>query len=124
VIQTDIATATASVAGGRVYQDGEVPENVSYPLVVFRGSHNPIMVLGGYSGLTISEYVFECWGEDTATQSAKAVALATAAELTTAIEAAQTTVLPSQWRLPSAGEDYDLATLDQMEPVRFGFSHS
>src|SRR5262245_22152618 len=117
-IQADITTATASVAGGRVYQDGEVPEGAAYPLVTFRRTlENPIMTLQGYSGLTISEFRFECWGADTATQTAKASAMATADALVAAIEAAQPSTLPSQWRLPVSGEDYDTVTLEEMQPV-------
>lgn len=123
-IQSDIATATAAVVSGRVYQEGEVPERTAYPLVTFRRTlENPIMTLEGYSGITISEFTFECWGDETNSATAKALAITTAAALTAAIEAAQTTVLPSQWRLPVSGEDYDPATLQIMQPVAFGFAH-
>lgn len=124
-IQASICTATASVVGGRVYPWGEVPEDAPYPLIVYRRTlNNPIMTLLGYSGTTISEFVFECWGAETESAEAKANALTAAQELTDAIEAAKTGTLSSQWRTQISGEDFDDQTLKLMEPCGFGFSHS
>lgn len=104
---------------------GEVPEGTALPLVVVRRtSHNRIDTLEGYSGISISEFVFECWGQRGAAMGAKAQALSIADAVRSAIAAVQSGSLPSQWDLPVSGEDYDEATLEEMEPVAFGFSHS
>lgn len=122
-IQSDIVTALANVCGGRVYPFGEVPEDAALPLVVFRRTTlNRIPVLGGYSGLSISEFIFECWGEKSDTASAKAVALSTADAVRSAIAAA--TAITSKWDTVISGEDYDAETLEEMEPVGFGFAHT
>lgn len=122
-IQSDIVTALASVVGGRVYPAGEVPEKVPLPLVTFRRTlHAPIMTLTGYEGTTNSVFVFECWGETTATASAKQAALTTAAAVIAAIDGAAG--LPLKYRTEVTGEDYDPETLETMEPVSYSFWHA
>lgn len=122
-IQSDIYTALAAVAGGRVFPAGEVPEGVPLPLVTYRRTlHAPIMTLGGYEGTTNSIFVFECWGETTATASAKQSALDVAAAVIAAIEAAAGLV--RKYRTDVSGEDYDPETLETMEPVSYSFWHA
>lgn len=121
-IQSDIVTALANVCGGRVYPSGEIPDDAPLPLVVFRRTTlNRVPTLGGYSGISISDFVFECWGEKSETQSAKAVALATADAVRSAINAS---AIRDKWDLVLGGEDYDAETLEEMEPVGFGFAHT
>ena len=122
-IQSDIITALAAVAGGRVYPTGEVPEDAPLPLVTYRRIlHAPIMTLTGYEGTTNSVFVFECWGETTGTTSAKQVALDTAAAVVAAIDAAAG--LTRKYRTDVSGEDYDAETLETMEPVQYSFWHA
>lgn len=121
-IDSDIATALAGVSGGGAWPFGMVPEKAPYPLCEYRRlTSNPINTLSGYSGTSLYEYVFECWGAETASESAKALALAMRDEVAAAIEGAAGIV--SKWRIAVSGEDYDQSTLDVMEPVGFGFSH-
>lgn len=122
-IQSDIVTALAAVAGGRVYPTGEVPEKAPLPLVTFRRTlHAPIMTLGGYEGTTNSVFVFECWGETTAIVSAKQSSLDLATAVIAAIEAAAGLV--NKYRIDVSGEDFDPETLETMEPVGYSFWHA
>lgn len=121
-IESDIITATETVASGRVYPVGEVPEDAPLPLVTYRRSlHEPVMTLGGYEGTTHSVFVFECWGEKTDSASAKQSALTLATALIAAIEAAVPIV--NKYREPVQGEDFEPATLEVMEPVQYSMWH-
>ena len=121
-IHSDIVTALAAIAGGRVYPDA-APENLAPPLVIYRRvGYEPLMTLQGYANLAKSTFVFECWAAPTATVTAKAAALTLAGQVQAAIDAASG--LASKWREPVSGDEYDIETLELMEPVQYSFWHS
>ena len=121
-IHSDIVTALAGVASGKVYPDA-APEGVEPPLVLYRRvSYDPLMTLQGYAGLAQSTFLFECWGKPTTLITAKASALALAASVQAAIDAS--TVLTSRFRVPVTGEEYDVNTMELMEPVQYSFWHA
>jgi len=60
-IQSQIVTALAAVAGGRVYPQA-APQDAAKPFVVYRtAASEPVMTVHGYAGLTRSQFVFDCW---------------------------------------------------------------
>ena len=92
-IDSDIATALASVADGQVYSD-IAPEGTEPPFVVIRRtSFSRVQVLQGAEGLQNSVFTFLCVGRKTETQRAKEDARAQAAAVRAAIEACKTTTL-------------------------------
>jgi hypothetical protein len=119
-IHSEIITALADVASGRVFPD-YAKEKTPYPLVVFRRvKYAPIMTLIGPEGTANSEFVFECWGKDTPSETAKAAALALAGELRDAINASD---IVNKYEVEVGGDDFDAETLELMEPVQFSFWH-
>jgi hypothetical protein len=115
-IQTDIITALASVASGKVYPEA-APEDVAVPLVIYRRiAHEPLMTLQGYSGSTRSSFVFECWA------TTKQGALTLAASVITAIDAASP--LTTKYRENVSGEDYESQYDQFVEPVQYSFWHA
>lgn len=114
-IQSDIVTALASVAGGRVYPQ-IAPADAALPFVVYRVlTKNPLGLLTGHGGATQYSVVFECYAET------YAAALTLAGQVTTAVEAAATL---TEYREQSPGEEYEPAVNVFMEPVYFGFWHN
>ena len=115
-IQSDIVTALASVAGGRVYPEA-APEDAALPFVIYRRTlYEPVMTLTGYAGATRSAFMFECWA------TTKAVALSTAAAVQSAIEAAAP--ITTKYREPASGEDFEPASDQYVEPVAYTFWHA
>lgn len=122
-IHADIAAAldAANVADGAVFPDA-ADEGVDPPFVVYRrASYDPLMLLSGPSGEANSVFVFECWGMKTETQTAKASALALAAQVKAAIEGASS--LATRFLLPHSGEEFEPELLQIMEPVQYSFWH-
>ena len=122
-VEASIVTALASVAGGRVFP-AAAPEEEPNPLVVYRRTHyTPVMTLAGYANQSYSEFIFECWGAKSDVTTAKQSALDTAASVVSALEAAAG--LTNKFRLPLSDEEsFDPSTLEQMEPVKYGFWHT
>jgi len=121
-IHSDIVTALAGVASGQVYPDA-APENVEPPLVIYRRlAYDPLMTLQGYAGQARSTFLFECWGKPTSSITAKASALALAASVQSAIDGAAG--LTIKYREPVSGDQYEVETLELMEPVQYSFWHS
>lgn len=109
--QTDLITALASVAGGRVYPN-IAPENATYPLVNYRVlNKEPIATIDGVVHAIKYNVVFECWA------TSYSGALTTAASVRAAITASTMTYYPTD----EPGEDYEGTTDSFMEPVYFGF---
>ncbi len=121
-IHSDIVTALASVASGKVYPDA-APENVEPPLVIYRRiAYEPLMTLQGYNDLARSTFLFECWAKPTSSTTGKAGAIALAAQVQSAIDAA--TSFQSKWREAVSGDQYESETSELMEPVQYSFWHS
>jgi hypothetical protein len=122
-IDTDIATALATVANGKCWPD-IAPEGSTPPFVVFRRRlFERVQVLQGAEGLQHSEYVFECVGKKTDTRRAKEDARVLAASVRSAIEACKTTTLRDQYEVPADGDEYEPEAMEVMEPVAFSFWH-
>lgn len=114
-IETDIVTALASVASGRVYPDA-APQDAALPLVIIkRVSSEPLMTLQGYAGLTKSEFSFECWG------STKSSAVSTRDAVFTAIDAAAGLTIKT--REQSGSEEYEPNTDQYAEVAQYSFWH-
>lgn len=113
-LQSDLITALASVASGRVYPQ-IAPEGATYPLVNYRViNKEPIVTIDGVVHATDYQVVFECWG------ATYASALTTAAAVRTAIKASAL----NYSSIAEPGEDYDATADSYMEPVYFGFLHT
>lgn len=114
-IQSDIITALASVAGGRIYPQA-VPEGIAMPFVVYRRtSQDPLATLQGAEGSVNSVFSFDCYADT------YAAALSTAAAVRTAIAGASgLTSYPDA----GSGEDYEPVIDAFMEPVIYGFWHT
>ncbi len=123
-VDSDIETALAAVAGGRVYAES-VPQGIVPPFVVYRRRlFERVQVLQGAEGLQHSEFVFECVGKQTNTQRPKEDARAIAATVRAAIEAVKTTTLRDQYEVLVAGDEFEPEVLEVMEPVAFSFWHT
>lgn len=115
-IQSDIVTALAGVAGGRVYPQA-APQDAALPFVVYRRvAYEPVNLLGGRADNARSTFTFECWG---ATLDA---ALTTAAAVVAAIEAAA--ALATRYRVDAPGDEYEPAVDVFMEAVGYSFWHA
>lgn len=113
-IQSDIVTALASVAGGRVYPQ-VAEQDAVMPFVVYRLlSKTPAQKMNGSAGLINTIVEFACWAET------YAAAIALAENVRTAINAASLI----SYEDSSSGEDYEPQTDAFVEPVTFGFWHS
>lgn len=111
-LQSDLITALASVAGGRVYPQ-IAPEGATYPLVNYRIlNKEPIVTIHGTVAATEYQVVFECWG------TSYSSALSTADAVRTAIVASA--ALDHSY-IAEPGEEYDGAADSFMEPVYFSF---
>jgi len=123
-IHSDIIEALeySDVASGNVFPDA-APETAVPPLVIYRRTvYEPIMTLQGPEGTIRSEFVFECWGTKSVSETAKASALALAASVRAAIESSAD--LWSKYEVPASGEMFEPATLEMMEPVIYSFWHA
>jgi len=113
-LQTDIVTALAGVASGKVYPQF-VPADVDPPFVVYRiVAKDPLQTLDGTVHQRNSTAVFEAYADS------YAAALALAADVRTAIEGSALT----QYEDTAPGEDYVPAVDEFMEPVFYGFWHT
>lgn len=113
--QSEIVTALASVASGRVYPQ-MAPADAELPFVVYRVLNKTALgQLNGHSGHTQFSVVFESYA------ATYAAALTLAAEVTTAIEATATLI---SYREAAPGEEYEPTVDVFMEPVYFGFWHA
>ena len=113
-LQSDIVTALAAVASGRVYPQ-IAPEGATYPLVNYRViNKTPLLSASNVTLATQYQVVFECWG------ATYASALSTAAAVRSAIAA---TAL-NFYAIDEPGEEYEAAADSFMEPVYFGFLHA
>lgn len=114
-LQSDIVTALAAVAGGRVYPQ-VAPADAALPFVVYRVlSKSPLNLLSGHGGITQYSVIFECYA------STYAASLTLAGQVATAIEAAAAL---TEYREQSPGEEYEQSVDVFMEPVYFGFWHN
>jgi len=110
-IHTDIKTALAAVAGGRVYPQ-IAPAESAYPLVNYRVvNKEPTVTIHGQLICTDYDIVFECWG------STYSSALSTADAVRAAIVASAL----NYSYIPEQGEDFDNSADMYMEPVYFRF---
>jgi len=115
-IQSDIKTALAAVASGRVYPEA-APDNAALPFVVYRKvAADPLMTLQGYAGQTRFTIVFDCW----ARTYAEAITLAD--QVRTAVEAAA--ALKPQYREPADPDVYEPSVDQFVEPVVYSIWHS
>jgi hypothetical protein len=115
-IQSDIVTALAAVAGGRVYPQA-APQDAALPFVVYRRTaYEPVNLLQGAATNARSTFTFECWG--TTLDSA----LTTAAAVVAAVEAAAP--LASRFRVDGSGDDYEPVADVFMEPISYSFWHA
>lgn len=122
-IESDIVTALASIASGRVYPSAPPESAPVLPLVVFkRTAYRPLIKLTGPEGTANSEFTFECWGKQTASVTAKQSALTLASQVRTAIEAAAGLV--NKYEIQPDAEKFDPEMLETMEPVSYSFWHS
>lgn len=113
-IQSDIVTALAGVAGGRVYPQA-APEDAAMPFVIYRRvSQTPLTTLQGFEGNINSVFTFDCYA------STYAAALALAADVRSGIEGSAALL---EYRDAGSGEDYEPVVDAFMEPVSFGFWH-
>lgn len=121
-IQADIVTALSGVADDKVYPAGEVPDDTEPPFVAYRRTLlDPVMTLQGYAGTSKSVFIFECWGQKTASVSAKQSSLTLADEVIDAIDASS---ILTKYREPVSGEEYEPEVLELMEPVQYAFWHT
>ena len=113
-IQSDVVTALASVAGGRVYPQIAEAE-ADMPFVVYRViNKDPAQRLGSAAGLINTSISFDCWAD---TYSA---AITLAEQVRTAIDASALV----SYEEPASGEDFEPQTDAFVEPVSYGFWHT
>ena len=113
-IQSDITTALASVASGRVYPDA-APQDAAMPFVVYRRTaFEPIMTLQGAATNARSTFVFEAY----------ATTLAGALTLAASVVAALVAAFPGAWREAADGETYEPVIDAFMEPAVYSFWHT
>lgn len=112
-VQSEIVTALAAVAGGRVFPQAATADAVK-PFVIYKNNGSePVMTINGYAGITRTSFTFDCWGATA--QSA----LDTAASLRTALE-----ISSFKWvREPTPDNGYDSESDEYVEPVVYSFWH-
>lgn len=76
-LESDVVTALAGVAGGRVYPLA-APEKAAKPFVVYKPQANPLVLLNGSIAAHRTLMVFECWGETFASAMSTAAAVQSA----------------------------------------------
>lgn len=112
--QSDLITALAGVASGRVYPQ-IAPEAATYPLVNYRIlNKNPITTIDGVVHATDYQVVFECWAKT------YAQALSTAETVRAAVIASGLNYSP----ISEPGEEYEVRADSFMEPVYYEFMHT
>lgn len=110
-IHTDLVTALASVAGGRVYPQ-IAPAEATYPLVNYRILNKEQIVATSGVVLAINyQIVFDCWGKTYAS------ALSTAAAVRAAIVASALNYTP----VDEPGEEFDHSADMYSEQVHYNF---
>jgi hypothetical protein len=115
-IETDLMTALAAVAGGRVRMN-ETDEKTARPYVIVRLiDQQPLMTLQGYAGSTKSFFEFESWAET------KSSAVTTKLAVQAAIDAVFSTLAGYREDPPESGFDPDSGL--HMEPCRYSFWHA
>lgn len=113
-LQSDLTTALAAVASGKVYTQF-IEEDIALPFVVYRiASKTPLGLLDGSVDQTNSVVVFECYA------ATYAGALSLASDVRTAIAASGLTYYEES----APGEDYEPVVDTFMEPVYYGFWHA
>jgi len=113
-LQSDIVTALAAVASGKVYPQF-VPADVDPPFVVYRIiNKDPLQTLSSGTVLINSQVEFDCFSE---TYSG---ALTLAAAVKAAVVASGLTYYEST----SPGENYEPEVDIFMEPIFYGFWHT
>lgn len=111
--QSDLVTALAGVAGGRVFPN-VADEGTPYPLVNYRIlNKSPITTIDGKVHAIDYQVVFECWATNNDS------ALTTAEAVRTAIRASTLNYTP----IEEPGPDYEPQTDSHMEPVYYEFMH-
>lgn len=111
-IHTDIVTALASVAGGRVYPN-IAPAESTYPLVNYRVLNaERTVLLSGAVACTDYQIVFECWGNTFASAHATAEAVRGAVVASAVLDHSY---------IDEPGEEFDATADKYMEPVYFSF---
>ena len=113
-LQSDIVTALAAVASGKVYPQF-VPADVDPPFVVYRViSKDPLSTLSGGVVETNSVVEFDCFADS------YSAALTLAGSVRTAITSSGMTYYEST----APGENYEPEVDVFMEPVFYGFWHT
>ena len=119
-IQSDIVTALAGVASGKVFPQF-VNADIDPPFVVYRiASKDPLQTIDGTVHLRNSTAAFECYAENYND------ALTLAGQVRSAIEGSVPLNSGSvvQYEDTAPGEEYQPAVDMFMEPVYYGFWHS
>lgn len=112
--QSDLVTALAGVAGGRVFP-GVAEEKTPYPLVNYRILNKaPITTIDGKVHAIDYQVVFECWADSNDS------ALATAESVRAAVRASTLNYTP----IEEPGQDYEPQADSYMEPVYYEFMHA
>jgi hypothetical protein len=120
-IQSDVISALSTVAGGNV-RANYAEKTITPPLVVVRRvAYEPVMKLTGPAGFAKSTFMFDCWGKKASGSTAKAASLALADDVKAAMAAQPLTFIRYQEAVD--GEQVDIATLEQMEPLQYSFWH-
>ena len=113
-LQSDIVTALAGVAGGKVFPQF-VNADQAPPFVVYRiATKDPLQTLDGTIHQRNSVAVFECYDES----------YAAALVLADAVRSAITASSLTQYEDTAPGEDYEPQVDLFMEPVYLGFWHT
>lgn len=111
-IHTDLVTALASVAGGRVYPQ-IAPAEATYPLVNYRILNTDrTITLDGAVACTEYQIVFECWAKTYAASISTADAVRAAVIASAALD---------HTYIDEPGEDFDSSGDMYMSPVYFSF---
>lgn len=132
-IHSQIKDALEGVAGNRVYPDAASDKAVPPLVIIRRVLYEPLPLLSGPSGIAKSTFSFDCWGANPVNvgqltpqeiRTAKASALATAAEVRAAITGDSSgSPFSTFYFEPVSGEDFEPQTLEVMEPVSASFWH-
>jgi hypothetical protein len=109
-VESDLVTALAAVAGGRVYPLA-APEKAAKPLVIYKPQANPLVLLNGSIAAQRTLVVFECWGES----FASAMSTATAVQAAIAASALRGVAVEA----PEDG--YDPQVDEYVRPVAYQF---
>jgi len=113
-LQSDLTTALAAVASGKVYVQF-IEEDVALPFVVYRvASKEPLTTLDGTTQLRNSSVVFECYADS----------YAGALTLADSVRSAVTGSGLTYYEESAPGEDYEPVVDTFMEPVYYGFWHT